>query len=95
MVGMVENEKWRYTMQVTATEFKNRLGQYMDAAETSPVIVKKSGRVKSVLISSAMYEKFLEYEDAYWGAKALKAEKSGFIGEAAATELLNWNPTDA
>ena len=82
-------------MHVTATEFKNRLGQYMDSAETSPVIVKKSGRVKSVLISNAMYERFIEYEDAYWAAKAAKAEESGFIGEDAAKDLLNWNPTDA
>ena len=38
-------------MQVTATELKNRLGRYLDAAETDPVFVKKSGRKKSVLIS--------------------------------------------
>ena len=45
-------------MNVTATEFKNRLGQYMDAAETDPIIVEKSGRPKSVLISHSMYERF-------------------------------------
>lgn len=35
-------------MRVTATELKSRPGQYLDAAETDPVIVEKSGRVKSV-----------------------------------------------
>lgn len=75
-------------MNITATELKNRLGQYLDAAETDPVIVEKSGRVKSVLISNAMYEKFLKYEDAYWGQQARKAEEEGFLGEAAAEDLL-------
>lgn len=63
-------------MQITATELKNRLGQYLDVAETDPVIVEKSGRIKSVLISTAMYEKFLAYEDAYWATKELEINKS-------------------
>ncbi len=62
-------------MQVTATELKNRLGQYLDAAETDPVSVEKSGRIKSVLISNTMYEKFLKYEDAYCGQLARKGEE--------------------
>lgn len=78
-------------MQVTATEFKNRLGQYLDAAETDPVIVKKSGRVKSVLISGAMYEKFLAYEDAFWADKAKQAEKDGYLGVEASADLLKGN----
>jgi antitoxin Phd len=78
-------------MQVTATELKNRLGQYLDAAETDPVIVEKSGRVKSVLISSAMYEKFLAYEDAYWADKAKQAEKDGYLGAEASADLLKGN----
>ena len=57
-------------MQITATELKNRLGRYLDVAETDPVIVEKSDRVKSILISSTTYEKFLAYEDAYWASKA-------------------------
>jgi len=75
-------------MQVTATELKNRLGQYLDAAETDPVIVEKSGRIKSVLISNTMYEKFLKYEDAYWGQLARKAEEEGYLGEASSEDLL-------
>ena len=75
-------------MQVTATELKNRLGQYLDVAETDPVIVEKSGRIKSVLISTAMYEKFLIYEDAYWATKAKQAEEDGYLGADASADLL-------
>jgi prevent-host-death family protein len=75
-------------MQVTATELKNRLGRYLDVAETNPVFVKKSGRNKSVLISNAMYEKFLAYEDAYWASKAKIAEDEGYLGDKASEELL-------
>ena len=75
-------------MNITATEFKNRLGKYMDVAETDPVIVSKSGRVKSVLISSAMYEQFLAYEDAYWASKAKHAEEDGYMGADASEDLL-------
>jgi len=75
-------------MQITATELKNRLGRYLDVAETNPVFVKKSGRNKSVLISNAMYKKFLAYEDAYWASKAKIAEDEGYSGTEASEELL-------
>jgi len=78
-------------MQITATELKNRLGQYLDVAETDPVIVKKSGRIKSVLISNATYEKFLTYEDAYWATKAKIAEKEGYLGAQASGDFLMGN----
>ena len=68
-------------MDVTATEFKNRLGRYLDAAEKDPVIIKKSGRVKSVLISHEMYQKYLALEDAYWAHRAKQAESEGYLGD--------------
>mgnify|MGYP003984279937 CR=1 FL=1 len=74
--------------QVSATELKNRLGLYLDISETAPVIIQKSGRVKSVLISNSMYEEFLAYEDAYWAAKAKTAEEKGYLGTKASEELL-------
>ena len=88
---MDETVNMEINMQVTATELKNRLGQYLDAAETDPVIVEKSGRVKSVLISSAMYEKFLTYEDAFCADKAKQAEKDGYLGTEASADLLKGN----
>jgi prevent-host-death family protein len=75
-------------MQITATELKNRLGRYLDVAETNPVFVRKSGRSKSVLISNAMYEKFLAYEDAYWASKAKIVEAEGYLGDKDSEELL-------
>ena len=68
-------------INITATEFKNRLGRYLDVAETDPVLVEKSGRPKSVLISHRMYEKFMALEDAYWAHKAVEAEAEGYLGE--------------
>lgn len=75
-------------MDVTATEFKRKLGQYLDAAERAPVIIKKSGRIKSVLISSDMYSKFLAMEDAYWAQKAKEAEAGGYLEENETEKLL-------
>ena len=68
-------------MDVTASEFKNRQGQYLDAAEKKAVLIKKSGRIKSVLISHEMYEKFLALEDAYWAYLARQAETEGNLGD--------------
>jgi antitoxin Phd len=68
-------------INITATELKNRLGRYLDMAETDPVMVEKSGRPKSVLISHEMYRKFLALEDAYWAQKAADAESEGYLGE--------------
>ena len=43
-------------MQVTATEAKNRFGQMLDACQVEPVMIEKSGRRHSVLISMREYE---------------------------------------
>jgi prevent-host-death family protein len=43
-------------MQVTATEAKNRFGQMLDAAQAGPVVIEKSGRRHSVLLSMREYE---------------------------------------
>jgi antitoxin Phd len=75
-------------INITATEFKNRLGKYLDMAETDPVFVKKSGRQKSVLISQEMYKKFLALEDNYWAQKALEAEAEGYLGEKDSGKVL-------
>jgi prevent-host-death family protein len=43
-------------MQVTATEAKNRFGQMLDACQVEPVMIEKSGRMHSVLLSMREYE---------------------------------------
>lgn len=50
-------------MKITATELKNRLGRYLDAAETEPVEIQKSGRRKAVLLSHAQYQKLLDQRE--------------------------------
>jgi prevent-host-death family protein len=43
-------------MDVTATEAKNRLGQMLEHCQREPVIIEKSGRRHSVLLSAARYD---------------------------------------
>ncbi|MBV1881806.1 MAG: type II toxin-antitoxin system Phd/YefM family antitoxin [Pseudomonadales bacterium] len=47
-------------MQITATELKNRLGRYLDAAEQEPVRIQKSGREKAVLMSYSHYQQLVK-----------------------------------
>ncbi len=67
-------------MKVNATELKLRLGKYLDASETESVIIEKSGRPKSVLISYKDYQQLMAMEDYYWACRAKEAEKSGYVG---------------
>jgi len=75
-------------MIATATDVKNRFGEFMDKAQREPVTVEKTGRKYAVLIGYEEYERLLALEDAFWGAKAAEAEKSGFVGTEAAMKLL-------
>lgn len=43
-------------MEVTATDAKNRLGQMLEACQREPVIIEKSGRRHSVLLSARQYD---------------------------------------
>jgi prevent-host-death family protein len=49
-------------MDVTATEAKNRLGQMLDHCQREPVVIEKSGRRHSVLISAARFDALLAAE---------------------------------
>jgi antitoxin Phd len=73
---------------ISATNLKNHLGQYLEAAIKEPVIVEKSGRPVSVVISYEEFQRLLEIEDQLWGASALKAEKSGYLGVEKSFALL-------
>jgi prevent-host-death family protein len=46
-------------MDVTATEAKNRLGQMLEHCQREPVIIEKSGRRHSVLLSAAKYDELM------------------------------------
>ena len=75
-------------MNATATEVKNRFGEFMDKAQREPVTVEKTGRSYAVLIGFEEYQRLLALEDKLWGERAREAEKSGFIGAEAAQKLL-------
>ena len=75
-------------MEVSATEFKNRLGKYLDASRTEPVIIDKIGRKTAVLISYEEYERLVELEDSYWIKRALEAETEGYTGAEASMVFL-------
>jgi antitoxin Phd len=67
-------------ISVNATEFKNRMGRYLQHSITEPVIIEKTHRPFSVIISYDEYERLRSLEDAYWIEKANEAEKEGFVG---------------
>ena len=76
-------------MTITATEVKNHFGQYLEATIASPVFIHKTGRPVAVMLSTKEYERLVSLEDAFWAQKALKGERSGYIGKQASKEFLN------
>lgn len=75
-------------MRVTATELKNRLGKYLEAAQAEPVIVEKSGRASNVVLSKRRYDQLCELEDKLWDMKAQVAEQEGFMSEDEVDDLV-------
>ena len=49
-------------MQVTATDAKNRLGQMLEQCQREPVVIEKSGRRHSVLLSAQRFDALLAAE---------------------------------
>lgn len=72
---------------VTATELKNRLGRYLETAQREPVLVEKSGRESSVMLSKERYDALLAVEDTLWDLRAQLAEREGFVGPAKTAKL--------
>ncbi len=67
-------------MKATATEVKNRFGEYLEHAAHEPVEVQKSGRSVAVLLSRREYDRLSALEDRYWGEQAREAAKSAYMG---------------
>jgi antitoxin Phd len=78
-IQTVQKESMTMTT-TTATELKNRLGAYLDAARTEPVFIQKSGRDVAVLISREHYSYLQRLEDHWWGEQAKLAEADGMLG---------------
>jgi len=75
-------------MNVNVTELENQFGQYLQAMTTEPLIIEeKSGTPMAVMMSYTDYERLMEIEEAFWAANALKAEKSGYVGDNSLNEL--------
>lgn len=64
---------------VSATEIKNRLGQYLARVAVEPVAVEKNGRPVAVLLSFEEYEVLQRSDDRFWGEAARAAEAEGFL----------------
>ena len=69
-------------MNVTATEAKNRLGQMLEHCQREPVIIEKSGRRHSVLLSAAQYDALV--------AAAQPARKVGDPGREFYAKYKDW-----
>lgn len=46
-------------MHISSTDAKNRFGQVLDEAQKRPVVIEKSGRRHSVLLSAEMYDRLV------------------------------------
>jgi prevent-host-death family protein len=66
-------------LTVTATEIKNRLGQYLARVAVEPVVVEKNGRPVAVLLSWEECEVLQRSDDHFWGQAARAAEADGFL----------------
>ena len=64
---------------VSATEIKNRLGQYLARVVVEPVAIEKNGRPVAVLLSFEEYEQLQRSDDFFWGQAARAAEAEGFL----------------
>ena len=64
---------------VSATEIKNRLGQYLARVAVEPVAVEKNGRPVAVLLSFEEYELLRRSDDHFWGQAARAAKAEGFL----------------
>ena len=73
---------------ITATEAKNKLGAVMDSALVEPVMIEKSGRKSVVIMAATEYERLTAMEDAYWSARALRAEAGGFAAAEQVAKLI-------
>jgi len=74
--------------KVTATQLKNNSGECLELSLQEPIQIEKSGRTVAVLLNVNEYERLVSLENEYWLARALEAEKSGYLGVDNSTDLL-------
>jgi antitoxin Phd len=73
----------------SATDVKNRFGEFLDESRSEPVVVNRNGRNVAVLMSWAEYERLSALEDAWWAVRARAAEAEGrYLGPEKSMEAL-------
>jgi len=72
----------------SATEVKNRFGEFMEKARHEPITVEKTGRKYVVMLSHEEFERLQAIEDRPWALAAEEAEKSGYLGPEESLKLL-------
>ncbi len=72
----------------TATEVKNRFGEFMEKARHEPITVEKTGRKYVVMMSHEEFERLQAIEDQHWAMAAAEAQKSGYLGTEESMKLL-------
>ncbi len=73
----------------TATDIKNRFGEFLDESRSEPVVVNRNGRKVAVLMSWDEYKRLRALEDAWWAARAEAAEaEGGYLGPEKSMEAL-------
>lgn len=73
---------------VSATEIKNRFGQYLARVAVEPVAVEKNGRPVAVLLAFEEFELLQRADDAFWGELARAAEAEGSLSAEASLQRL-------
>lgn len=63
--------------EISSSEFKNHLGEYLASSQTEPILVQRSGKPIAVLLSPVEYEWLQQMEDLYWIARAQASEAAG------------------
>jgi prevent-host-death family protein len=72
----------------TATDVKNRFGEYLERARTETIEVRKTGRPVAVLLGWDEYARLIALDDAWWAEQARKAERKGYVGPTKTMKLV-------
>ncbi len=72
----------------SATDVKNKFGEYLELARTEAIEVRKTGRPVAVLLAWDEYERLIALDDAWWAEQARKAEKQGYVSPTTAMKLI-------
>lgn len=71
-----------------AKETDRGMTQLLTTVQREPVTIRQQGRPVAVLLSCDEYERLEALDDAYWGERALAAEKEGYLGPEEGEKLL-------